>query len=236
MSARTRAGSIARPSVRSTEPASGPTILRELGQQALAPVDVDGSEPLLAELAQDGWSRCRFGTSYRWTSDRPGASPRRHPVGRACCARAAAPSPMQSPPRPYVSSGSASNSRTADAFSEMHKPGSDADASEPGIFAERVSISSTRSAGVSDSAYFIKSIELRPTFDLFLGASRGLQFSGRASSGETPIVWWFCRTHRSPDPQPTQAGGRARPSGMRRRSVIVAEPAWRRRLRWRRGY
>jgi hypothetical protein len=39
--------------------------------------------------------------------------------------------------------------------------------SEPGIFAELASISSTRSAGVSDSAYFIKSIELRPTFDLF---------------------------------------------------------------------
>ena len=40
----------------------------------------------------------------------------------------------------------------------------------PEFFAEVVSISSTRSAGVSDSAYFIKSIELRPTFDLFLGA------------------------------------------------------------------
>src|SRR6266508_2453426 len=75
-------------------------------------------------------------------------------------------------------------------------------ASEPGIFAEVVSISSTRSAGVSDSAYFIKSIELRPTFDLFLGACGGLHGVGSVSSGETPIVWWFCRTHRSPDPQP----------------------------------
>ncbi len=61
-------------------------------------------------------------------------------------------------------------------------------ASEPGIFAEVVSISSTRSADVSDSAYFIKSIELRPTFDLFLGASRGLHFIGRVSSGET-LIW-----------------------------------------------
>jgi hypothetical protein len=88
----------------------------------------------------------------------------------------------------------------------MHTPGSDVETSEPGIFAELVSISSTRSAGVSDSAYFIKSIELRPTFDLFLGANRRLHFSGRVSSGKTPIVWWYCRTHRSPDPQPTQAG------------------------------
>ena len=53
---------------------------------------------------------------------------------------------------------------------EKEKPGSDVESSEPGIFAEVISISSTRSAGVSDSAYFIKSIELRPTFDLFLGA------------------------------------------------------------------
>jgi len=43
----------------------------------------------------------------------------------------------------------------------MHeRPGLDADASGPGIFAEVVSISSTRSAGVSGSAYFIKPIEL----------------------------------------------------------------------------
>jgi hypothetical protein len=53
------------------------------------------------------------------------------------------------------------------------KPGSDVETSEPGIFAELVSISSTRSAGVSDSAYFIGSIELRPTLDLFLGAFKG---------------------------------------------------------------
>jgi hypothetical protein len=78
----------------------------------------------------------------------------------------------------------------------MHTPGSDVETSEPGIFAELVSISSTRSAGVSDSAYFIKSIELRPTFDLFLGANRRLHFSGRVSSGKTPIVWWYCRTVR----------------------------------------
>ena len=71
------------------------------------------------------------------------------------------------------------------------KPGSGAEASEPGIFAEVVSISSTRSAGVSDSAYFIKSVELRPTFDLFLGACGGLHFFGRISSGDTPIVQWF---------------------------------------------
>ena len=37
------------------------------------------------------------------------------------------------------------------------KPGSDAEASEPGIFAESVSISSTRSAGVSDSAFINRS-------------------------------------------------------------------------------
>jgi hypothetical protein len=61
----------------------------------------------------------------------------------------------------------------------MSKPGSDAEASEPGIFAELVSISSTQSAGVSDSAYFIKSNELRPTFDLFLGTRRGLHFFRR---------------------------------------------------------
>ncbi len=61
------------------------------------------------------------------------------------------------------------------------------EASEPGIFAELVSISSTRSAGVSDSAYFIQSIELRPTFDLFLGARRALHFCRRVSSGETLI-------------------------------------------------
>jgi hypothetical protein len=89
----------------------------------------------------------------------------------------------------------------------MHRPGSGAEASEPGIFAELVSISSTRSAGVSDSAYFIKSIELRPTFDLFLGACRGLHFFGRVSSGETLIVWWFCRTDRS-TPSATDAWGR----------------------------
>ena len=53
---------------------------------------------------------------------------------------------------------------------EKEKPGSDVESSEPGIFAEVISISSTRSAGVSDSAYCIQSIELRPTFDLFLGA------------------------------------------------------------------
>jgi hypothetical protein len=52
------------------------------------------------------------------------------------------------------------------------KPGSDDQASEPGIFAELVSISSTRSAGVSDSAYFIESIELRPTLDLFLSVRK----------------------------------------------------------------
>ena len=69
----------------------------------------------------------------------------------------------------------------------MHEPGCGAEASEPGIFAEVVSISSTRPAGVSDSAYFIQSIELRPTFDLLLGACRGLQFSGCVSSGETLI-------------------------------------------------
>src|SRR6266540_6138590 len=139
----------------------------------------------------------------------PGASPRRHPVGRACQARAGAP-PTKSPTRPYLSSGSASNSRTADACSDMHEPGSVAEASEPGIFTELVSISSTRSAGVSDSAYFIRSIELRPTFDLFLGACRELQFFGRASSGKTPIVRWFCRTHRPPGPQPTQGAERGR--------------------------
>jgi len=75
-------------------------------------------------------------------------------------------------------------------------PGSDDETSEPGIFAELVSISSTRSAGVSDSAYFIKSIGLRPTFDLFLGARRGSHFFGRVSSGEAPNVPWFCRSHR----------------------------------------
>jgi hypothetical protein len=68
--------------------------------------------------------------------------------------------------------------------------------SGPGIFAEVVSISSTRSAGVSDSAYFIKSIGLRPTFDLLLGARRGLHFFGRASSGEALIGLWFCRNRR----------------------------------------
>jgi hypothetical protein len=76
------------------------------------------------------------------------------------------------------------------AWPHMHKPGSDAETSEPGIFAELVSISSTRSAGVSDSAYSIKSIELRPTFDLFLGAGRGSHFSLRVSSGKTLIVLW----------------------------------------------
>src|SRR6266536_1812998 len=76
------------------------------------------------------------------------------------------------------------------------RPGLDADASGPGIFAEVVSISSTRSAGVSDSAYFIKSIELRPTFDLFLGARRGSHFFGRVSSGEALIMLWLCRSHR----------------------------------------
>jgi len=76
------------------------------------------------------------------------------------------------------------------------KPGSDAEASEPGIFAEVVSISSTRSAGVSDSAYFIESIGLRPTFDLFLGARKQLHFFGPVSSGEALIVLWFCRNHR----------------------------------------
>jgi hypothetical protein len=68
--------------------------------------------------------------------------------------------------------------------------------SEPGIFAELVSISSTRSARVSGSAYFIKSIELRPTFDLFLGACRGLPIIGRVPSAETLILLWFCRTSR----------------------------------------
>jgi hypothetical protein len=89
------------------------------------------------------------------------------------------------------------------------KPGSDAEASEPGIFAESVSISSTRSAGVSDSAYYIKSIELRPTFDLVLGACRGLHVFGRVPSGETLIVLWFRRTHRltnQVNPQPDTRG------------------------------
>jgi hypothetical protein len=76
------------------------------------------------------------------------------------------------------------------------EPGSDAEASEPGNFAELGSISSTRSAGVSDSAYFIESIELLPTFDLFLGACRGLHVFGRIPSGKTLIVLWFCRTYR----------------------------------------
>jgi hypothetical protein len=67
---------------------------------------------------------------------------------------------------------------------------------KPGIFAELVSISFTRSARVSDSAYFITSIELRPAFDLFLGARKGLHCFGRVSLGETLIVLWFCPTHR----------------------------------------
>jgi hypothetical protein len=83
-------------------------------------------------------------------------------------------------------------------------------ASEPGIFAEVISISSTRSAGVSDSAYFIKSIGLRPTFDLFLGARSGLHLFGRVSSGEALIVLWFCRS-QSGSPSATDArGDRAR--------------------------
>ena len=92
----------------------------------------------------------------------------------------------------------------------FERPGLDADASGPGIFAEVVSISSTRSAGVSDSAYFIKSIELRPTFDLFLGARRGLHFFGRVSSGEALIVLWFCRSHRLTTVRNRPRGGRAR--------------------------
>jgi hypothetical protein len=87
--------------------------------------------------------------------------------------------------------------------------------SGPGIFAELVSISSTRSAGVSDSAYFIKSIELRPTFDLFLGAYRGLHFFGRAPSGETLIVLWFCRTHRLTDQGQSATETRRGPSEAR---------------------
>jgi hypothetical protein len=66
----------------------------------------------------------------------------------------------------------------------------------PESFAELVSISSTPSAGVSDSAYSIQSIELRPTFDPFLGARRALHLSERVSSGEAPIVLWFCRSDR----------------------------------------
>jgi hypothetical protein len=90
----------------------------------------------------------------------------------------------------------------------VHKrPGLDADASGPGIFAEVVSISSTRSAGVSDSAYFIKSIELRPTFDLFLGARGGLQFFGHGSSGEALILLWFGRNHRLTTSAPAHAAG-----------------------------
>jgi hypothetical protein len=54
------------------------------------------------------------------------------------------------------------------------------------------------SAGVSDSAYFIESIELRPTFDLFLGAGKGLHFFGRASLREPLTVLCFCRRHRGP--------------------------------------
>jgi len=80
-------------------------------------------------------------------------------------------------------------------------------ASEPGIFAEVVSISSTRSAGVSDSAYFIKSIELRPTFDLFLSARGGLQFFGHGSSGEALILLWFGRNHRLTTSAPAHAAG-----------------------------
>jgi len=113
----------------------------------------------------------------------------------------------------------------------IDKPGSVAEASEPGIFAEVVSISSTRSAGVSDSAYFIKSIELRPTFDLFLGACRGLHGVGCVSSVETPIVWWFCRTHRLPDPKP-DAGRQPRylrheiTGGAGDGSAASPEPLW----------
>jgi sulfide:quinone oxidoreductase len=98
--------------------------------------------------------------------------------------------------------------------------------SEPGIFAEVVSISSTRSAGVSDSAYFIRWIELLPTFDLFLGARRRLHFFGPVSSGEALIVLWFCRSysvdHR---PQLTHAG----PSESRLRGLDPSVECYRRR-------
>jgi hypothetical protein len=79
------------------------------------------------------------------------------------------------------------------------KPGSDDETSEPGIFAELVSISSARSANVSDSAYFIESIELRPTFDLFLGARRGLHLLERTPSAETLIALWLCHSLRPID-------------------------------------
>jgi hypothetical protein len=59
--------------------------------------------------------------------------------------------------------------------------------SEPGIFAELASISSTRPAGGSDSAYFTKSVELLPTFDLSLGACEGLHGVEGNSSEETLI-------------------------------------------------
>ena len=64
----------------------------------------------------------------------------------------------------------------------------------PGIFAESVSVSSTRTADVSDSAYFIQSIELRPTFDLSLGADGPSHPSGRIPSGKTLIAVWLCRS------------------------------------------
>src|SRR5512133_4184366 len=101
--------------------------------------------------------------------------------------------------------------------------------SEPGIFAELVSISSTRSAGVSDSAYFIKSIELRPTFDLFSRCPQRIaRLRDRLVRGITDRG--VVLPHSSTDA----------PRGSRERrvrwSVIVAEAARRRWLRWRRGY
>src|SRR6266516_1659331 len=71
----------------------------------------------------------------------------------------------------------------------------------------------------------IKSIELRPTFDLFLSARRELHFFGRVSSGEALIVLWFCRSHRGP-PSATDYG---RPSKRGRACVGPTVECYRRR-------
>jgi hypothetical protein len=91
--------------------------------------------------------------------------------------------------------------------SEHEMPGLDADASGPGIFAELVSISSTRPAGVSDSAYFIKSIELRPTFDLFSRCtSRIALLRARLVGGSTDWAAGLPQSSTDRRPQLTYAG------------------------------
>lgn len=112
--------------------------------------------------------------SFR-TRTRSGSRTTIAPAARSCstAARLAAESKRRPPTCEFGAGRSPRGAQPRGATGKVSQyAGLRCSSSEPGIFAELVSISSARSAGGSDSAYLILSVELRPTLDLFLGAHK----------------------------------------------------------------